>query len=964
MKIDFKKVIYLFIFTISNLIFCQMSFGREENSYGKIRTRHHEAEVLAGYGHWVFNLEDAVVQTSDGADLIYGIDGNSITIDQVQQYPLPKYRTKLDKALNELIANKKPYNVKFQIKRSDGEIRWIHSIAQYDKKTNTVFGIIRDITNEVNIQNHLNKQRKMFQISAIIIGIVQLLIIIFYMINSHRRKKAEINLKQTKDELEDYFNSTLDLFCIADIEGNFIKVNREWSKVLGYSIHDLEQRKILEFVHPDDMRRTLEILKKIDTDKTILNFVNRYKSKDRSYKYIEWRAYSPKDKILYATARDITNTKAIEQKLIKNEKLFQEMLRMIPDMISIQDKDMNIIYSNWNGFGAVNKKKQILNTKCYKTYRGYDKICPDCQAKNVIKTKERFYAQVELPEGVWVELQVIPIISDEDCDMFVEWVKDITKTKQNEKDLKKSKEAAEKASKAKSEFLANMSHEIRTPMNGVIGMADLLTGTKLNEEQQSYLNFIQISANHLLDIINDILNISKLESGKIEMEIKDFSLEKMMNSLLALLSVNAHRKGIEVVYYIDKEIPEFLLGDEVKINQVLINLIGNAVKFTENGEILIEINLIKKENEYFEIEFSVSDTGIGMTDDVIKNLFKPFIQGDLTYTKKYQGTGLGLAISKQLVELLGGKITVESEYKKGSKFSFSLSLPESKKTDNNVFESNINIKKATILFVDDNALNRSISKKMLENEGAKVILAESGQECLKILDSEEKIDLILLDVHMEHLDGIETLKLIKDRYNKAYEILMFTSVDLRDKISLIKEYGAKDYLIKSVTRKELLNKITQTLNNTTTSETTTDKQNEKQKINKSNTKILLCEDNKINMEVVKSMINKIADYTLYFAKNGQEAVEIYANEKIDIVFLDIQMPIMNGIEAFTEMKKIDVEKDYTGSVIVAMTAYATPKDREKYLGMGMDFFLSKPFKMKDIKDILEKVEREHLKKRV
>lgn len=757
------------------------------------------------------------------------------------------------------------------------------------------------------------------------------------------------------EKYEIILENLLDGFLILDKKGKILMTNTSYCKMSGYTKEEILSMNIIEMDYKDSVEIVKKRINNVLKD-NYLKFETLHKKKDGSM----YPVYVSVNKItenneeyLISSVRDITTDKAIRKKLIKNEKLFQNMLKVIPDMISIHDNDMNILYSNWNGFANIAKEKRILNTKCYKTYRGYYDICPDCQAKKVINKSEKIHMEVELPEGIWIELQVIPILDENNkCEMFVEWVKDITERKKDEKELIKSKEEAEIANKAKSEFLANMSHEIRTPMNGVIGMSELLSQTELNENQKKYLEFIQISADNLLAIINDILNISKLESGKVELEIKELELEKMMNNILALLSVNAHKKGIEVVYYIDKDIPEFLEGDEVKLNQILINLIGNAVKFTDKGEILIEIKKINQEDDFYEIEFSVKDTGIGMSVDILKNLFKPFVQGDLSYTKKYQGTGLGLAISKQLLEIMGGKIFVKSDIGKGSKFSFNLKLKKSNRLIHNISDLDVNLKNLKILFIDDNELNREITQKMLSDEGIEVLLAESGEKGLEILKNNLNIDMILLDVHMPLIDGIETLKLIKEKYNDKYEILMFTSVDLRDKVSTIKKFGAKDYIIKPVTRKDLIKKIKNILNCKVEKEIEEDL-NEIKNIKKSNKTILIIEDNFINMEVAKIMISKIGNYNIYFASNGKEALEIYKKNKIDIIFLDIQMPIMNGIEAYNEIIKISEIENRKRPKIIAMTAYAMDTDKEKYLNMGMDYFLSKPFKVKNIKEILE-----------
>jgi|GEM_PF-1281156 len=343
-----------------------------------------------------------------------------------------------------------------------------------------------------------------------------------------------------------------------------------------------------------------------------------------------------------------------------------------------------------------------------------------------------------------------------------------------------------------------------------------------------------------------------------------------------------------------------------------------------------------------------------MTENTKRNLFQPFVQGDLSYTKQYQGTGLGLAISKQLVNIMGGKINVETKIGKGSRFYFRLKLEKSEKLIHHINEIDIQLENLKVLFIDDNALNREITYKMLSNEGIEVITAESGNKGIEILKEKKDMDLILLDVHMPEIDGIETLKIIKDTFKESYPVLMFTSVDLRSEVSRIKEYGANDYLMKPVTRKELLEKIKKIINDEISIKIENDIQEIHELNNRDNNRILIVEDNNINMQLIKIILKRIGNYEMFLAENGLNAIEIFEEKNPNIVFLDIQMPIMNGFEAFEKIKEICKRKNWKMPTVIAMTAYAMEKDKEKILKSGMDIFLPKPISIEQVKEALEK----------
>ena len=757
--------------------------------------------------------------------------------------------------------------------------------------------------------------------------------------------------------------------------GRILEVNKSFAEMYGYEASEVVGMPALDFVVPESreaVRRHIsshapEPYEVVSLRKDGTTFDTEVRGKKALYQ----------GRTVRITAlRDITERKNAEKRFREAEQRYRTLVERVPAVVYMQEigsQDSAIYMSprieDMTGYSPDDCKDPDLR---WRMVHPEDRGRMQSEDEHTVEPGEVFTTEYRVVHRdghtVWVRNEAV-VVEDEvsGSRYWQRFMIDITERKraeealrENERQLRKARERAEEANRAKSEFLANMSHEIRTPMNGVIGMTDLLLDTPLDEDQREYAETVRRSGENLMMILNDILDFSKIEAGATRLENIDFDLRAAVDDVTMLLARRAHDKGLELAGLIEHNVPYALRGDPGRLRQVLTNVLGNAIKFTEEGEVVVRVKLADEDEESAKVYFEVSDTGIGMSREQQRRLFLAFTQADASTTRHYGGTGLGLAISKQLVNLMGGEMSVESQSGVGSTFSFAVTFEKQPSHARSAPSITADLAGRRALVVDDSRANRSILEKQLSSWGVQTTSVEGGPQALEELrsavDGNVPYDLAVLDMQMPGMDGMELARRIKaDPDLSPTRLVLLTSLGRRTDGQEADQVGIEAYLTKPLRQSELYDALATVLGRSAAGEEPQPVaiHSSKRQSAGSRSRVLVAEDNPVNQKVAVRMLENLG-YQVDVASDGREALEALALASYGAVLMDVQMPRMDGYEATAEIRRREAAGDGRHVPIIAMTANAMQGDRQKTLEAGMDDYVSKPVKSGDLDTVLER----------
>jgi PAS domain S-box-containing protein len=908
-----------------------------------------DSESRAGFalqmthtGTWDVNLADHTAHRTQELDRIFGYDSYlPWSYDIFLEHVLTVDRAEVNQQFHAAIATQTAWIFQCRMRRGDGELRWIWGAGEPQRNSAgavlRIAGVIQDITT---------------------------------------RHQANEVLRTSEERFRTMFmQAPIGIAVIDSFNGHICEVNQKFAEIAGRSTQEMSNIDWMQITHPDDVKAEIVKMALLNAGKIIkFQMEKRYLHPDGEVVWIDstvikLNSNDTAHPLHFGIIQDITARKQAESAQIIFDQNLRDQQFYTRSLIE-SNIDAILTTDPYGIITDVNKETELL-TGCTR-----DELIGS-PFKNYFTDMERAEAGINL---VLSEMKVtdyeITVRSRDGKETVVSCnattiydrnrklqgvfaaARDITERKYMDQvlqgknvELEISQSEAEKANLAKSDFLSNMSHEIRTPMNAIIGMSYLALKTELTTRQRGYIKKIKSSGQHLLGIINDILDLSKIEAGKLTVEYTEFELEKVIENVSILIAEKSAAKGLELIFDIDKRVPRNLIGDSLRLGQIFINYSNNAVKFTEQGEINITVRVQEQTSKDVLLHCAVRDTGIGLTEEQMGRLFQNFSQADSSITRKFGGSGLGLVISKKLAELMGGEVGVKSEPGKGSTFWFTARFGKGVAQQRNLVLAG-DMQGKRVLVVDDNENARLVLGALLDNMGLKVDRVESGKAAIGAVDRAEAegapYEIVFLDWQMPDMDGIETARRLRELpLNRLPHMMMVTAYGREEVIHGAEEAGFEDVLIKPVSASVLFDGVVRILGGSvdgtrTAEDTPTDTFEQLATIKGAS--ILLVEDNDLNQEVATELLQD-AGFIIDLAENGQLALDKVRSVDYDLVLMDMQMPVMDGIMATQEIRK---EKRFKSLPIVAMTANAMQGDRDRCLAAGMNDHVAKPIEPEDL----------------
>jgi two-component system sensor histidine kinase/response regulator len=838
-------------------------------------------------------------------------------------------------------------DLEFRVIRPDSSIRWVRNRAFPIKDENghlsRIAGLMEDITD---------------------------------------RKRVEGELRESEQRWRSITEALPQLVWTARPDGYVDYQSTQFGEYFGIPEDKMLGWQWLELLHPDDRERTRLAWQAAIEQDSDYDLEVRLRRFDGVYRWFKTRGVRIRDSegtVLkwFGTCTDVTDSKKTEEALRESEHRWRSLTEALPQLVwtAMPDGACDYFSTQWMQYTGV-PTSELLGWQWLKTLHPDDREPTRQFWTDSVAGRHDYDVEYRVHrfdgEYRWFKTRGVPI-RDSHGRIF-KWFgtcTDITDGKLAAEELRLAKEAAESANLAKDEFLANVSHEIRTPMNAIMGLTSLVLGTDLNEGQRQSLATVKSAANNLLGIINDLLDFSKIEAGKLELSLGEFWLRATLGDTLRALAVRAHQKGLELVSNVQSDVPDALMGDAGRLRQVLLNLIGNAIKFTEKGEVVVQVRAISEAaptNDEVHLLFAVRDTGIGIPREKQTTIFRAFEQEDSSTTRKYGGTGLGLTISAQLAGLMGGRIDVESEPGEGSTFSFTARFGRSTRLRAaDAGESSDLLDNLRVLIVDDNVTNRQILEEWLHNWRMRPVAVGDGAAAMDALrhavEAGAPYSLVLLDGRMPDGDGLMVARQIREHADiSRTRIILLPSEDSSINIARSREMGINAYLLKPVQQSELLETIGQVMGRTTPDaapakvvESTPESRAFPAPARSLH--ILVAEDNEFNVILLKQLFGQ-RGHSAHIASNGREAVALATGGTFDLLLLDIHLPEMDG---FAVAHAIREQERASGNhlPIIAFTARSGKTDRERCLAAGMDDFLSKPVQAEALWEVIDRVVAAH-----